>query len=301
MRLQFSRIGWLSGLAAVLPHLLWAQARMLAPDTLSNGGVFGLTLNAAGDEAYSVSSSKGREQLRIMTARRVAGRWQTPVVASFSGRYRDIDPILSPDGRRLFFNSDRPVQGDVAKKDFDVWVLDRDAAGSWSAPQRVGAPVSTDSVSEFYASPSREGTLYFTANRKDGRGRNDLYVARWQKTGYAAPENLAGLNTAASESNPYISPDGSILLFFSDRPGGAGDSDLYISYREKGQWSAPQNLGRAVNTAAGEFCPFVSADGKTLYFSRQVRQAGGIAAENLYYIRTQELPLNAKRWKRAFR
>jgi hypothetical protein len=299
---KLKKMAGLLGLAAMAPHLGLAQARPLAPDTLSTNDVFGLTLNAAGTEAFFVNSNKGREQLKIMTAQRAAGRWQAPVVAPFSGAYRDIDPMLAPDGRRLFFNSNRPVrEGEPARKDFDIWYVDRTGTGSWGAPKHVGAPVSSDSVGEFYASAARSGNLYFTASRRDGRGKNDIYVARWQKGAYLLPENLAGINTGSSESNPYISPDESILLFFSDRPGSLGRSDLYISYRTGKEWSAAQSLGSAVNTADSEFCPSVSADGRWFYFSRTVRQGEVILAENLYYIASQQLPVDAKRWKRAFR
>ena len=64
------------------------------------------------------------------------GAWTTPEIASFSGRFNDIDPAISPDGRRLFFASNRPTDGGTApKKDFDLWVVEKTASG-WSEPKK---------------------------------------------------------------------------------------------------------------------------------------------------------------------
>jgi hypothetical protein len=73
---------------------------------------------------------------------------------------------------------------------------------------------------------------------------------------------------AGNESNPYISAQEDYLIFFSDRKGGYGDNDLYISFNKNGKWSIPQNLGSKVNTAISEFCPGVDTKNDMFYFSR---------------------------------
>ncbi|QIX62078.1 hypothetical protein HER32_13130 [Hymenobacter sp. BT18] len=273
-----------------LAHGAAAQARLFAPDTLSDGGVFGLALSADGQEAYFTDSDKTRTSLRLMQAKRVGGRWQPPTPVPFASAYRDIDPIFSPDGRRLYFNSTRPLEaGGSERPNFDVWVVERTAGGGWSEPARVPV-VSQDSTSESYASVARNGAMYFTSTRKAGPGKSDIYRSAW-KNGAYQPAEVWPLNTPSSDGNPYISANDQVLWFLSDRPGGFGATDLYVSYRRGKTWSPPHNLGPAVNTDASEFCPLLSADGRTLYFSRTVREGTVITREDLYSIPVAELQL----------
>jgi Tol biopolymer transport system component len=114
-----------------------------------------------------------------------------------------------------------------------------------------------------------DGTLYFASVRGNGRKDNDLYRSRLVNGEYQKPENLGNvINTNVTEADPFIAPDQSYLIFSSDREGGAGEGDLYISFNQNGKWTAPQPLGSNINTAEYEYTPLVSADGKTFYFSR---------------------------------
>ncbi|MCB2378883.1 hypothetical protein LGH70_14875 [Hymenobacter sp. BT635] len=266
-----------------------AQARVFAPDTLSDGGVFGLAVSADGTEAYFTDSDRTRTSLRLMQSRRVAGRWQPPTPVPFASRFRDIDPIFSPDGRRLYFNSTRPYDGSTTERpNFDIWVVERRGSG-WAEPQRV-AGASHDSTSESYASVARNGTIYFTSTRRGGPGKSDIYASVLKNGAYQPAEPLA-LNTAGSDGNPFISANNQVLLFISDRAGGFGGTDIYMSYRQGNGWSSPRNLGPQVNTAGSDFCPALSADGRTLYFSRTERRADTIVREDMYWIPVAELKL----------
>jgi Tol biopolymer transport system component len=149
------------------------------------------------------------------------GQWSAPEVSSFSGQFPDYDPILSPDGQQLLYISKRPVTGNITKPDFDIWVVDRTTIG-WSAPRRLEAPINGDG-DELYPSVATDGTLYFSScGRGDSKGRCDLYRSRSQGGRYIAVENLgAVINTAASETDPYIAPDQSYIVFAAyGRPDG---------------------------------------------------------------------------------
>jgi Tol biopolymer transport system component len=196
------------------------------------------------------------------------GRWTAPVVASFSGRFSDYDPFVSPDGSRLLFISTRPIANE-AKSDFDIWVVER-TEGGWSAARNLGAPINSDK-DELYPTVASDGTLYFSScGRGDSLGRCDLYRSRFRDGQYLAPENLgAPVNTPASETDAYIAPDQSSLIFAAyGRTDGPGDGDLFISHFRDGAWTAPRPLTFA-NTTAREYCPIVSPDGKTFYFTSQ--------------------------------
>jgi Tol biopolymer transport system component len=198
-----------------------------------------------------------------------AGKWSTPEVAEFSGQYSDFDPIVSPDGKKLFFCSNRPVEGQV-RQDFDIWVVEKMATGKWSAPKHLDAPINTK-AQEFYPSVTAAGTLYFSSTREGGKGRGDILRARLVDGKYAEPENLGeAINSQFSEGDPFIAPDESYLIFVSyGRPEGLGDGDLYISFRREGAWTKAVNMGQRINSSALDFCPVVSPDGKYFFFTSE--------------------------------
>lgn len=203
--------------------------------------------------------------------------WSTPEVAKFSGRHSDYDPFVSPDGSRLFFISKRPLTGEQPKSDFDIWFVERTSRG-WSAPHNLGAPVNSEN-DELYPAIAADGTLYFSScGRADSLGRCDLYRSRLRDGQYREIENLGNaINTPASETDAYIAPDQSYLVFAAyGRPDAIGDGDLYISVFRDGTWSTPRSLGSRINTIAREYCPIVSPDGKYFYFTSQHNGFGNV-------------------------
>ncbi|TAF91651.1 MAG: flagellar motor protein MotB [Bacteroidetes bacterium] len=111
--------------------------------------------------------------------------------------------------------------------------------------------------------------LAFAANYPNGFGNYDIYISYYTPTGWSEPINLgANINSEAWESSPAISPDKQKLFFSSDRKGGKGGKDIYVSTRnKKGFWQPAVNLGELVNSHGDELAPFMHADGIHLYFS----------------------------------
>jgi Tol biopolymer transport system component len=203
----------------------------------------------------------------ILMADLVGGKWSTPEVAPFSGQYSDYDPFVAPDGSRLFWISNRPVNG-KKKEDYDIWMVER-RGRSWGPPIHLDDPINTD-AQEFYPSVSSEGTLYFSSTRPGGRGRGgDIYRSKSQGGRFAAPESLGdSVNSPTHDADPYIAPDESFVVFSSyGRDDAVGDGDLYVSFNRGGSWSAARHLEHGINTPAREYCPIVSPDGKWLYFT----------------------------------
>jgi len=258
---------------AIAAHAADAPApRLLAPGVISTSDdEWGFSMSPQGDALWFNKADRGyRIQVIMESSKDAHGRWQSPRVAAFSGQYRDIDPALSPDGRYLVFASNRPVQaGGARRADFDLWRVDRLAGGGWSPPRHLGDAVNGPG-SETNSSVAANGTLYFAVS--EAQGRRDLMRARATPDGYAMREPLpAPINSDADESNHWIAPDESYLLFLSNRPGGLGENDLYISFRDGDGWHAPRNLGAPVNRpgASGVFTPFVDAEGRHLYFAER--------------------------------
>ncbi|MEQ1570553.1 MAG: hypothetical protein ABMA64_33290 [Myxococcota bacterium] len=207
--------------------------------------------------------------LTVWTASRRGRGWTEPVVAPFSGRWRDADPFVSPDGRSVYFSSYRPVKGDTPRPDADVWVVHRDGDG-WGAPIHLGPEVNTER-DELYASVTASGTLYWGSDSDEGAGGWDVWRAeRAGVDSFAPRENVAAVNTELWEFNPWVSADESRLLFVGLRhPDGLGMGDVYTSVRADGQWQAPRNLGPGLNTAGDDFHPMLGPRHQ-LVFVRQV-------------------------------
>jgi len=247
---------------------------LFAPGTISTAGN---ELNAAfspdGRTVYftrTAGAGDARTGTIFVSRARRNGRWSPPNIAAFSGRYSDYDPFVSPDGARLFFISNRPENGSAPKSDFDIWFVERVGDG-WSAPRNAGAAINSEH-NELYPAVVSNGTLYFSScGRPDSRGRCDLYRSRFREGQYLEPENLGdAINSPASETDAYVAPDESYVLFAAyGRADAIGDGDLYASFWRNGAWSAPQLLPSVVNTKAREYCPIVSPDGRWLYFTRE--------------------------------
>jgi len=242
--------------------------RLLAPGVISTGDIeFGPALSPDGKTLYFCKGSPGnRRVMWIVVSRLENGAWTTPEVAPFSGRYTDIDPTFSPDGRSLFFASTRPTEGIEPKKDFDLWVMEKTAAG-WGNPRNLGAPVN-GAGSETTTSVAADGTLYIGASGRDGTARTGrrLYRSKLVDGKYEAPEPLpAPIDAGEEDSNQYVSPDGRLMIYLSKRPG--AESALYVSYFENGGWSTPDSIGARLNAEFSPYTPLVSPDGRTFYFT----------------------------------
>ena len=128
-------------------------------------------------------------------------------------------------------------------------------------------------------------TLWFTAcNRRDGQGMCDLYFSTMENGQWSLPTNPgAPLNTRYSEKHPAISADGRRLYFTSNRPGGSGSYDLWVSEKTGEGWGIPVNLGDLLNTPGLEQSPFIHPDQQSLYFSSNGRP--GMGQGDLYLSR----------------
>jgi Tol biopolymer transport system component len=166
----------------------------------------------------------------------------------------------------------------------------------WSTPVNLGAPVNTPAadVTPFIAANGLD--LLLASNREAGSGPSDLYSARRGRSGrWGFPISLGwAVNTPAFEEiNPTLSADGQYLYFVSNRPGGCGSSDIYVSRRFFGSslsnWSPPQNLGCHVNSVGVELAVSLleTADGAVyLYFSSGLRP-GGMGFGDIYFTERQ--------------
>lgn len=223
--------------------------------------------SVGGDTLMFVKSNPDLTKWTICYSIHKNGRWSKPEVATFSGQYMDADPFFTPDGRSLYFISNRPQKpGDAAKKDMDIWKIERTKSG-WGEPVRLGDAINSD-ASEYYPTIAANGTMYFGSRREGGKGNADIYKSVLVNGAYSTPVNVGeGINTEGSEFEPYISPDESYMIFMAARPDDLQYADLYISYNKDGVWSRAEKLREPINSPATEFSPKVTKDGKYFFFA----------------------------------
>jgi len=199
------------------------------------------TLSATGNEAYFTAQSTLGELSVIMRINKPRKKWKTPEIASFSGTHTDIEPFLSPEGLRLYFASNRPLNNaSTETKDYDIWYVEREIMDAeWSAPINLG-PLVNSEHNEFYPSLTRSGNLYFTSDVPGSRGKDDIFFSAFEADEYLPPISMSeSVNSEGYEFNAFVSPDESYLLFTGyNRADGLGSGDLYISFRnQQGEWS----------------------------------------------------------------
>jgi Tol biopolymer transport system component len=200
----------------------------------------------------------------ICLARKVGDHWTKPMPISFAGKYKDWDPTLTPDGRRLLFVSNRPyVAADGSTKTGNhLWMSQLTTGGTWSEPKHLDSPVNEFGFVNYGPSISASGTICFCSRDRDGNKGMRAYLCRWAGDHYEKPQLLV-LNGNEPTFDPYITPDESCIVFSSD-------SALFISYRRGQSWSPGVRLGPQVNEAAKAgmlWGPSISRDGKTLYYN----------------------------------
>ena len=178
----------------------------------------------------------------------------------------DWGSSISSDGLELYLESNRPG----GEGGYDIWVSKRvTKEDDWGAPTNLGSPINT-SAWETMPRISTDGlALYFTG--PDGSGGTDLLVTTRETVNdeWGSPVNLGPtVNSTFFEGGPAISSDGLDLYFVSDRPGGLGSFDLWVTTRAtlSDPWGEAVNLGPTINSSVGEWYPSISADGLVLFF-----------------------------------
>jgi hypothetical protein len=229
-----------------------------------------MAVSADGDEIVYTLGNYTQTLRCLVSIRKENGKWNKPEVLPFSGRFNDIEPFFAPGGNLLFFASNRPVDpGNASERnDYNIWYVERKSSG-WNQPVALDTVINTDG-DEFYPSVSNSRSLYFTAQREGGHGREDIWVSRFSDGRYqmAVPLDTA-VNSETFEFNAYVSPAEDLIVFSSyGRADDIGGGDLYFSVKNKeGNWEKARNIGPEVNSDALDYCPFIDFPRKTFYFT----------------------------------
>lgn len=223
----------------------------------------------SGDEIIFTAGDYKQSIRCLVRMRKHQAGWGPKTILGFSGKYQDIEPFISPDGQQLFFASNRPVDRDSTRKDYNIWMSPK-IDGEWVDPTPMNEDINT-TEDEFFPSLTIKGNLYFTATRKEGIGREDIFMSQLVNGEYQTPLPLdTMINTATFEFNAYVSPDENLIVFSSyGRDDDLGGGDLYFSKKdEKGVWMKSKNL-EMVNSEKLDYCPFIDFSRGNFYFTSE--------------------------------
>ena len=235
-----------------------------------------------GKEAYwQLNEGHGSRLQAIFQSRCEDGVWTKPQVASFSTLVEggmDDAPFISPDGKKFFFLSYRPIEkGDKSEK-CNIWSMERTEEG-WSNPKPLPPIVNSLKWIHWMLSVDLHGNLYFgTWNpREGGNTTGDIYCSKFENGQYTKPEKLGPeINVPGYNYSPFIAPDGSYLIY--SRKESSKPIKLFICFRKSdGLWTKPRDLSNIIgldristDILQGD-CPLVTVDRKYLFFRDDLR------------------------------
>ena len=228
---------------------------------------FSITMNEEFTELYTTSTDEHGD-MSILWSKKTDDQWSEFVPIPFSQHeFNDIDPFLSRDGEKLYFISNR--DNGMFEDDNAIWVSSRNDIG-WGDPELLSENINFEG-NEGFPSVASNGNIYFPMKID---GNRDIFISKFENGEYKEPINLGeAINSDASDSNPAISEDESILVYYSAKEGGYGESDLYLSKKEDGEWASAINLGESVNSKYVEYCPYITHDNKYLFYTRWNRES----------------------------
>lgn len=203
---------------------------------------------------------------------------RTKLSAAINSEADEVGPIWSNDGTTLWFARGNCPQNKGGKSGGqDVWVSEWNGK-EWSKARNLGSPINTRQHNALGGS-CNSGNFYL-ANQY-GNPRPGISMFRSQSK--APPELIFSEDQIPSEGTLsfYVTPDERVMILAFQS--GNNQEDLFISFNENGQWTTPRNLGKALNTPSPETAPYLSPDGKLLFFSTSGR--GGMGQADVFVSR----------------
>lgn len=253
------------------------------------------------------------------------GRWTPPQIVGppISSDYAEVEPQINATGDKLYFNSHRPFAtgqglpglslyveavgllsqlttdnlgislfGGLGED--DIWVSTL-SHGAWSQPRNLSdvsgePPVNTPFMDHCLAFSADGNEAFWTSTRPGGFGSDDIWTSRRVDGRWSRAQNLgSNVNRPWSEHHSIPTPDGQSLYVTSDRPGGFGGEDIYVTTRgADGKWGKLVNVGPVVNGPSNDRCAAWTPDGKIFLFDSD--RAGGFGSKDLWWVSFKDMP-----------
>ncbi len=183
----------------------------------------------------------------------------------------DLCPVITPDGKKLYFTRQNHPDNIAPVTNQDVWVADLKEDNTFSAAKNLGEPINnTDNSSICTITPDGQRALVLNVYKSDGTMEKGVSISKFNGISWGTPVKV--LVDSFYNDNIYgeynLSNSGQQIIMTLERNDAIGGKDMYVSFeKEDGTFSVPLHMGKTINTAASETSPFLSGDLKTLYFS----------------------------------
>jgi hypothetical protein len=243
-----------------------AAGELLAPGVVSTRhNETSATLSPDRGTLYFTRGDLASADTVILSARWRDDRYHDVQVASFSGVWKDSEPHVSPDGRRLYFVSNRPVtrgepalvatRGRLNFPGANLWYVELEG-NLPGEPVHIGGEIARVPM-VYNPVTAANGNLYFSAHREDAGPGYQIYMARPEGSGWSTPSRLElGKGVQANHMDPAIDPRERFILFAGDEGDSVGSADIYIAFRTStGKWGTPIRLPGEVNSMYLENAP----------------------------------------------
>ncbi len=228
-------------------------------------------------DAIGLSASNIPVKVTINVAKDINEDLQAePLGENVNSEFIEYSPLLSPDGKTLFFSRRGHPENMGGETDLeDIWYSEYDEeSGEWSEAKNIGSLLN-NSEPNFINSVSKDGntTILVLGNKYNKKGVMTPGVSITRSTsagGWSKPVDVKIEDdyNHSPKAHYYLSNDQQALLMSVERDDTYGDRDLYVCFRkENNTWTKPLNLGATINTAGEESGPFLAIDDQTLYFS----------------------------------
>ena len=238
------------------------------------------------DNQIMIFTSQERDE-DLVISRKYGDRWMPAVSISdkINSDYNEGASTISADGRTLIFTA---CDGRATLGSCDLFISYREG-NNWSKPENLGPVVNSPSWESQPALSADGHTLYFASNRPGGQGNRDIWVTYLKGSEWSKPVNLGSkINTPYDDITPFIHANDQSLFFTSKGHPGLGGHDIYVSTREGVNWSEPVNIGYPINSYKDEVGLFITADGRTAYFSKESSVAGRITRSDIVKFKMEE-------------
>jgi len=247
---------------------------LFAPEIMNAEMGYHSSIVFSPDLKEAVWRSMDKNEGKILYSKLIDGMWTNPESKDFGIDEGILDPIFSVDGKTIYFLSFKPDIDGKNKRE-RIWYCDRTKIG-WSDAKLIDKVV-YDHPTHWTFSLAKNGTIYFMSEIDEAIGDQNIYYALFDGTKYFSPVNIgSSVNSDTKDFTPYIDPDESYLIF-SRLGENTRKSDLYISFRQKdGKWSDALDMGPVVNSDTHDLAPYVSPDGKYLFFISQREKQNAI-------------------------
>jgi Tol biopolymer transport system component len=243
-------------------------------------------MTKSGGRLYVTSERSGKQKIYFVDGNGAEWSSMKEIDGAINDAKHSGSATLTADGQYVIFAAySHEVEGSGRTDLYSA----RKEGGEWRDVQNLG-PIVNSNTWDAAPSLTQDGTvLYFSSDRTGGKGGTDIYLTKRTREGWTKPQNMNEINTASDETTPYIAADGKTFYFASNRSGGAGGFDIYVSRKSGDSFSSPTNIGTPINSEFDDIAYIAKINTDHAYFAST--RSGGAGGLDVYFaVPNPEMP-----------